>query len=217
MSVLINLLPWREQERELMKKEFFLFLGFFCSLMVFVVMGIFLVYSQMISNQEKINRRLTKEITALDQEIKTIESYEAEKERLVARMMVIQELQARRPQTVKVLDAVARVIPEGIYLQGMVRVNDEVNLLGVSESNTDVSNLMRALEVTGWLKNANLSEIKTVLAPNKKDSMLEFKMGFEIYTELSTTSSKYLEKIRKDKEAKNPKNNAKNKTPPKKN
>ncbi len=42
----------------------------------------------------------------------------------------------------------------------MIRKGDEVTLIGLAESNTNVSDLMRDIETSTWLRAPQLSEIK---------------------------------------------------------
>ncbi len=57
-------------------------------------------YSQMISDQEARNQRLTDEIVELEKSIAEIDGLERQKERLLARMEIIEELQKSRPEIV---------------------------------------------------------------------------------------------------------------------
>ena len=54
-------------------------------------------FSQMISNQEARNQRLTNEIAELQKSITEIDGLERQKERLLARMEIIEQLQESRP------------------------------------------------------------------------------------------------------------------------
>lgn len=212
MEILINLLPWREQQREESKKQFFMMGGAVAAVMVLLFTVIYLVYMLAISDQKSLNNRLKNEIALLDVEIEKIKILEDEKNRLVARMLIIQELQARRPQTVKLFDALVRLMPSGIYLKEMNRTTDRVTLLGVADSNAEVSNLMRSLEKSGWLINPLLTQIKTLV--NKEGQrFLEFEMSFDIMMDLpgSTMLMKIKEKTKKskDKDTKKPNKNSK--------
>ena len=93
----INLLPWREELRKERQKNFVM-----AAVGAVVAAGIVtllagLVVQGWIDHQNARNQRLTEEIARLDRLIEEIANLERQKERLLARMEVIEELQRRRP------------------------------------------------------------------------------------------------------------------------
>ena len=94
----INLLPWREAERKRRQREFGVAMGGAVVAGVAVVMLTMLAFSQMISGQKARNDRLTAEIVELEKSIEEIDGLERQKERLLARMEIIDQLQKSRPQ-----------------------------------------------------------------------------------------------------------------------
>ena len=67
---------------------------------VIVVGMVAFVYEGMIDTQNNRNSRLTAEIQELDKSIEEIEGLERQKERLLARMEIIERLQKSRPEIV---------------------------------------------------------------------------------------------------------------------
>ena len=99
----INLLPWREAERLKRQRDFGMALGAAVVAAIAVVMLSMLAYSQMISAQNLRNDRLKAEIVELEKSIAEIDGLEQQKERLLARMEIIEELQKSRPEIVHLL------------------------------------------------------------------------------------------------------------------
>ncbi|MCB1685381.1 MAG: pilus assembly protein PilN, partial [Pseudomonadales bacterium] len=92
----INLLPWRDWERERKKKEFF---GNLAGVLVLGAMLVFLggwVLDNNIENQQNRNGFLETKIAALDQRIAEIQNLRKQRQELLERMRVIQELQGNR-------------------------------------------------------------------------------------------------------------------------
>ena len=110
----INLLPWREAERKQRQRDFGVALGGSLVGAIAVVMLSLLVYNQMIDNQRARNDRLKVEIAELEKSIEEIDGLERQKERLLARMEIIEELQKSRPEIVHLFDEVTRQLPEGV-------------------------------------------------------------------------------------------------------
>jgi type IV pilus assembly protein PilN len=157
----INLLPWREEERKRRQREFGVALAGGVVSAVLVVMATMFVYSQMIDNQLARNERLTAEIRELEKSITEIDGLERQKERLLARMEIIEQLQKSRPEVVHLFDEVARQLPDGVYLTGMKQTGNRVEVRGVAQSSTRVSALMRAIDSSEWMTNPEVDRVET--------------------------------------------------------
>src|SRR3970282_2075531 len=126
----INLLPWREELRQKRKKEF---LGALVGAMLF---GGLLGYGYKIGVQAQIrgqNERTTtlrNEIAELDKQIEEINTLEAQKERLIARMEIIDQLQRSRPQVVPLFDELVSTLPEGTYLTEVRQTDRRLEVSG---------------------------------------------------------------------------------------
>ena len=68
------------------------------------------------SAQQGRNQILRGEITELDKQIAEITGLESQRERLLARMQVITQLQRSRPEVVHLFDELVNAIPEGVNL-----------------------------------------------------------------------------------------------------
>ncbi|BDZ74059.1 MULTISPECIES: PilN domain-containing protein [Methylophaga] len=162
----INLLPWREERREERQKQFYLAMGatfLFAALIFYLVMS---YADSLISEQNQRNTLLQTEIAKLDIKIKEIQDLEQQKKRLLARMQVIQDLQESRPKVVKVFDSIARVVPEGIHLEKVVRTGNTITFSGTAESNARVSVFMRQLDENPEYGESRLQVIKRTSSNN---------------------------------------------------
>lgn len=173
----INLLPWREQKREQEKKLFnsTILLGVLIAAAIVIIAN----YSvtTMVNHQISLNDRLNQEIRILDGEIEEIKKLKLVRAALISRMKVVQSLQSTRALTVHLFDELIKVMPQGIYVTKLERKEDLVTVWGYSESNTDISNLMRNIERNAWIQQPSLTEIKKSEAgAEKQDS--EFRLSF---------------------------------------
>ena len=164
----INLLPWRAELRKRRRNQFFMGLGGAVIAAGLVVLVAGLIMAGIISNQKERNELLKSEIAALDQRIKEIIDLEQKKQRLLARMDIIEQLQRSRPEIVHVFDQLVRTLPEGVYLTGIKQTGASIELKGAAESNTRVSAFMRNIDKSGWLTEPDL-EVVEVKAPKKAD------------------------------------------------
>jgi type IV pilus assembly protein PilN len=158
----INLLPWRAEQRQRRKKEFLSALAGALVVAAGVVYVSKLTVQGWTSSQLGRNELLRSEIAALEKQIEEITGLESQRDRLVARMNVITQLQRSRPEIVHVFDELVNTIPEGVNLTEVVQLADRVELRGMAQSSTRVSALMRNIENSEWLKNPGLDVVETV-------------------------------------------------------
>src|ERR1700755_3723588 len=111
----INLLPHREQKRKERRREFLVGVAAAQCAAVIFVLGGKLLYSSWTDAQNAKNNLLKKEIVKLDAQIADIQDLENRKQRLVARMEIIERLQRSRPEIVHRFDELVKIMPEGVY------------------------------------------------------------------------------------------------------
>jgi type IV pilus assembly protein PilN len=157
----INLLPWREDLRKQNQLEFMIMLVIGVIVAIAIMAATHFTYSGMIENQENRNRFLKNEISALDKKIKEIKALEKTKNKLIARMEVIQRLQSSRSEIVHMFDQLARTVPEGVHLTNFTQKGKQLAITGNAQSNARVSAYMHSLERSPWLKGTDLSVIKS--------------------------------------------------------
>ena len=157
----INLLPWREQERKVRRREFMVALGGAAFAAVVFVLAGKLLYSSWIDSQSAKNNLLKKEIVKLDAQIADIQDLENRKQRLVARMEIIEKLQRKRPEIVHLFDELVKTVPEGIYLTQIKETGKKLEMKGVAQSSTRVSTFMRNIDASSWMDNPQLQVVET--------------------------------------------------------
>ncbi len=157
----INLLPWREAERKKRQRDFGVALAGGVVVAIVCVLGTIFAYSQMIDNQGLRNERLNEEIRLVDEKIEKIADLERRKERLLARMEIIEQLQKSRPEIVHLFDEIARQIPEGVYLTGMKQTGSKVEVRSIAQSSTRVSQLMRQIDASDWMADPEVERVET--------------------------------------------------------
>ena len=157
----INLLPWREELRSQKKKQFINTVAGMAILTGGVVLLIHMYFANMIEFQNSRNQFLQAEITKVEESIKEIEELERQREQLISRMRVIESLQQNRPESVYLFDELARLIPDGLYLEKLDQQNRLIVINGRAQSNARVSAFMRSLEASPRFSNPMLDVITT--------------------------------------------------------
>lgn len=161
MGTHINLLDWRSARRERRLQEFKRQMVAAALVGIAIALLWYMQASGVRSDQEARNDMLRSEIKSLDQKIKEIAELEKVQDNLLARMEVIESLQASRSASVHLFDELVDTLPEGVHLKRMVQNGDQVDLEGIAESNARVSQYMKNLERSAWFENPRLVVIRT--------------------------------------------------------
>src|SRR5688572_17439218 len=169
----INLLPWRVELRQKRKKEFLFALAGSLVVAVGVVYLSKLTVQGWTSAQRSRNQVLRTEIAQLDKQIEEITGLESQRERLLARMQVITQLQRSRPEVVHLFDELVNAVPEGVNLTEVVQQGSRIEVRGVAQSSTRVSALMRNSDDSEWLRNPGLDIVEAVTAGVDRNSQFK--------------------------------------------
>lgn len=157
----INLLPWREEQRQEQTRQFATVTVLSMVLTSAIIFVVHVTFNNQIDHQIYRNQIIQDEITRLDESLKQIQALEQTKEELLARMDIIQSLQQQRPQIVHLFDDFVRTVPEGIFLTNIKQDANQLTIKGVAESNGRVSAYMRNIDSSEWLGTPKLKVIET--------------------------------------------------------
>ena len=166
MATRINLLDWRQARRERLTQQFAAIMGVAALASAAIVGMIWFSVLNDIDDQRERNTYLQEQIAEADQKIKEIEDLERTKSNLLARMRVIEQLQASRAATVHFFDEIVNTLPDGVSLNSIKQVGESVTIEGVAESNGRVSTYMKNLDASDWFAEPKLVVINT----SEKDS-----------------------------------------------
>ena len=111
--------------------------------------------------QNEKNTMLRNEIKKLDAQIADIQDLENRKQRLVARMEIIERLQRKRPEIVHLFDEIVKTVPEGVYLTNIKQSGNRLEIHGVAQSSTRVSTFMRNIDASVWMDNPVLLVVES--------------------------------------------------------
>lgn len=156
----INLLPWREELRKQRRNQFFAGLGIAAAAAGVLLIASYFIFDSVIDHQGDRNKLLEQEIAVLDQRIKEIIDLEQQKERLLARMQIIEQLQRSRPGIVHVFQELVETLPDGVKLTSVKQTGKRLEMVGTAESNTRVSALMRNIDKSEWLGSPDLEVVE---------------------------------------------------------
>ncbi len=174
----INLLPHREAKRAQRRREFnFILVGVVVAAAALWYVGK-LYLDERTATQQRRNDLLVSENKKLTEQIDEIKKLKDQTSALLARKQVVETLQVNRSASVKLVDQLVRQLPDGVYLKSVKQTGQKINMVGLAQSNARVSTLMRNLESSPYLQNAELVEIKAVTDRNQRAN--EFSLNISL-------------------------------------
>lgn len=173
----INLLPWREERRAELQKQFYTALALVVIVAGLVWYATHLYHKDLIAVDRYRISYVEKQIAAVDEKIKEIQQLEKEKASLLSRMRTIEQLQSNRPLIVRFFDELITSLPEGVSVTRVAQAGNNITIDGLAQSNARVSSFMRNLESSDWLANPDLKIIQQAgMAGDKRVN--SFKLTF---------------------------------------
>jgi type IV pilus assembly protein PilN len=124
-----------------------------------------------ISEQEARNARLNSAIVSYDKDLVEIKALKSKIHDVIERKKVVENLQANRSQAVILLDEITRKLPEGVYLKSIKQQGQNINIVGVADTNARVATLVRTLNESVYLESPNLVEIKSESLNNARQNI----------------------------------------------
>ena len=152
----INLLPWREELRRERQQLFYVHLGIAVAAAAVAVLASDQYIGRLTSHQVERNNFLKSEIAKVELEIKEIDSLQEQRDRLLKRTEVIEQLQQTRAVQVHLFDELVDATPQGVYLLEIKGKGAELEIRGVSESSGAVSDFMRKIDASPYMGNPRL-------------------------------------------------------------
>lgn len=154
--VKINLLPWREERKQLQVRRFYAQLGLAALAGVILVMLWSTLVGLQQQHQETRNAYLQAQLTVVNHRIGEIHDLQKVRSQLLDRKQIIEQLQLNRSQMVHLFDALVRTIPDSVRLTSLKQTGDTMLLDGMAQSNASVAGYMRAIEASPWMGQATL-------------------------------------------------------------
>lgn len=156
----INLLPWREERRAMLQRQFNGMLGLSLVVGLLLAALVYMYYSGQVTGQMQRNELLRQEIAAVEVKIKEIEELDKRKESLLARKRIIEELQGKRYEMVNLFTELAKTIADGAQITTIQQAGDSVTIQGRAQSNARVSSYMKNIMVSPVISAPELTVIE---------------------------------------------------------
>jgi type IV pilus assembly protein PilN len=178
----INLLPWREELRKKRQQDFLIAMGVGVGLTCVLFAVVYMHIESLKDYQNERNRRISDEITKVEKNISEIKDIEEKKLKLNEKIKLIQDLQESRPKIVQLFDELRKITPVGIYLTSLKQQGWEITVTGKSLSNAQVSEYMKAIDLSVSFMEPTLKFVKKDVkndAKNDSNDSNDFTLMFK--------------------------------------
>ncbi len=156
----LNLLPWRAEKREAIKKQFLTQLVGTLLITLLIIGALHWSLAKVRDQQQQRNDYLTTQEQRYHSQMLRIGQLQKTRKSLEARMTILSQVQQARSLTANLFNAFTAIIPDGVYLSEIERDGAEIQFKGTADSNSQVSQLMRHVDTSPWLNSAKLKVIK---------------------------------------------------------
>lgn len=158
----INLLPVRaEKKREAFRQQMIVAAG----VVLLLGAGIALVHMTLGSEIETAEQDIAKrraEISRLQAVIGEVRQYKEKKRELEEKIDVISKLEQRQRGPVRVLDALARVVPDKLWIEKLKDTAGSLSIEGIAIDNQTIAQFMTRMEASPWFQGVRLDVTKQV-------------------------------------------------------
>ncbi len=176
----INLIPIRQaKKREFGRQQLILF-G------LLLVGGLFANYSWISHVQDQLDQRkgqvakLQNDIKQLEKVIGEVNSITKEKKDLEDKLKVLEALKKRRTGPVKLMDALAQLIPAHVWLTDLGDHGGSWELSGYGMTNDDVAEFMRELKRSPYFKNIVLKKVNVQDVQGPVPQVVQFQLSCSV-------------------------------------
>ena len=168
MNIDINLLPWREQQRERHQKCFFLSLAGAVLVAALGGLGMTYHYAAAEQAQQQRNAHILERMRELEGDIRLVDAHEVARGRMMERVQSFSALQQARLQTVRLLHALTQSLVDGVHYTELSRQGTQLHLVGLANSNHQVFEQMRALAAVPGVSEPALSEVEAAAGGERR-------------------------------------------------
>ncbi|WP_234495066.1 PilN domain-containing protein [Vibrio maritimus] len=156
---LINLLPWREEQRNQRRQ------GLMLMLITATFVGYVSAYFAMVKTEGEVSAQrdrvdyLQTAIQGYRDEIKALSTATKELETLEARLDYVEKLQRQRHQTIAVMNLLPTLIPEQVYVDKVRMEGVSFKLSGIGESTAVLAQMLDRFEQSKVINSVEMHSI----------------------------------------------------------
>ncbi len=150
MMIRINLLPVRQVKKREMGRQF---VALSVGLLIIAGAGNWYWVSVREAEQTRLQTQVSdteRRIAELEKVIGEVNNINKRKKEVEEKLGILDKLRKQRAGPVRLLDALATVLPRNVFIKDFTEANSAVRISGEGKSHEDVSEFMKALSSVVW-------------------------------------------------------------------
>jgi type IV pilus assembly protein PilN len=174
--VQINLLPYREQARQVKQVRLGILMACCAGLALVLVVFVHIYFRSIINDQNKINAYLQSQIDQSQIDLTTLKEKKMSQVNLIAQLHYLMNLRVTSYQAVRLMNMLATATPKNVILEKILRGNNEVIIAGQADSDTEVTIFMKNIAAQPGFKQPVLTGITSQQGPTGDERHFQLKV-----------------------------------------
>lgn len=162
MAMQFNLLPWREEKRRSLAKRNTNLLLFGLIVGLLLGLGYYGFEKIRLSDYDKAFRFISQQNKKIEPLLKEKQKLDDLKTKLDRQIQTIESLQANRASVSHMVEELSNANTQQLYLTEFTLIDGEVNIVGIAENDTQISDLMKRLRESQWYQEPKLLNISSM-------------------------------------------------------
>ncbi len=155
----INLLPWREAQKQSNRRRFIYLSVLVIGLAIAMQWAAGWYIDLQVNKQNVRLDFLNQHISELDKQINALKRVESEYQDLMVRFDTVESLQKKRNKTTRLMDLLPQLIPEGVYVDQLSMNDNSIELKGISDSTARLATMLDLLENSMYISEVEMHSI----------------------------------------------------------
>jgi len=140
-----NLFPYRAANRQQGNQKMLAGIALYAAVVGMAYYGVYDIFASRVENEKAQIAYLQGVQGQLDQQIASVKSLRQKKKELLAREEIIARLQTERNLPVEILNALAKITPDGIFLTSVKETQSNIAISGYAQGNDQVAEFLRQI------------------------------------------------------------------------
>lgn len=172
----INLLPWREHERQVKQIGFGILMAAFVVAALALVILVHIYFKALILSQKNSNTYLQTELQMAQNNFTDLKQKKEDQMKLIEHLHFLINLRKKSYAAIALLDTVAKTTPSSILLDKIERINNSVTITGVAQTDSEVTVFMKNIGGVKGFKQPELAGITSVQGPHGDERHFQIKV-----------------------------------------
>jgi type IV pilus assembly protein PilN len=174
----VNLLPLKRKKKPKPMPTFVITAVMVTAVTIVVILGIVFIFNSRLSSRKAQFKANEMMIAELKIRIKEVENFEQLNKTIQDKNNVIEQLRKNQSIPVKLLDEASLLLPNGVWLNAMTTLRENVNIDGYAYANSDIVSYVDNMKNSQTFTDVFLQESKSTNIDNT--SLYMFKLTFKI-------------------------------------